>query len=129
MNNFNFANTPGGKLVAELRQQTRDMFVVPNSCLPVEFHDNVRGGRTLQRLNEMTEQRDGVTAHVKLKAIKARNIERLAAQVAADATDIDAPLDYSHNERDEIQQHKNEMALVSGMVSGGLIDADELEME
>ena len=32
----------------------------------------------------------------------------------------------SGNEADEIQLHKNLMAFVGGMVSGGMIDADDL---
>lgn len=129
-----FENTPGGKLVAELRQATRELIVVPNSCLPAEMHDNVRGGRTLARLEELCEKRDGITAHTKLKALKARNVERLAAQVEAktirnghgDFVDLDSALDYSDNECDDLQLSKNMQAMVGGMISGGLIDADDL---
>ena len=129
-----FENTIGGKLVAELRKVTREMIVVPNSCLPAEFHDDVRGGRTLARLEELCEKRDGITAHTKLKALKARNVERLAAQVEAksvfaahgDFVDLTGELDYSDNECDDLQLTKNMQALVGGMVNGGLIDADDL---
>jgi hypothetical protein len=129
-----FENTIGGQLVAELRQITREMIVVPNSCLPAEMHDNVRGGRTLARLEELCEKRDGITAHTKLKALKARNVERLAAQVEAksvfaahgDFVDLTGELDYSDNECDDLQLTKNMQALVGGMVNGGLIDADDL---
>lgn len=129
-----FENTIGGQLVAELRQLTREMIVVPNSCLPAEMHDNVRGGRTLARLEELCEKRDGITAHTKLKALKARNVERLAAQVEAksvfaahgDFVDLDGELDYSDNECDDLQLTKNMQALVGGMVNGGIIDADDL---
>ena len=38
-------------------------------------------------------------------------------------------LDYSDNEADEIQLHKNMMALVGGMVNRGMVDADDLEEE
>lgn len=129
-----FENTIGGKLVAELRQLTREMIVVPNSCLPASMHDNVRGGRTLARLEQMCEKRDGITAHTKLKALKARNVERLAAQVEAksvfaahgDFVDLTGELDYSDNECDDLQLTKNMQALVGGMVNGGIIDADDL---
>ncbi len=129
-----FENTPGGKLVAELRQATRELIVVPNSCLPAEMHDNVRGGRTLARLEELCEKRDGITAHTKLKALKARNVERLAAQVEAktirnghgDFVDLDSALDYSDNECDDLQLSKNMQAMVGGMISGGIIEADDL---
>ena len=129
-----FENTIGGQLVAELRQLTREMIVVPNSCLPAEMHDNVRGGRTLARLEQMCEKRDGITAHTKLKALKARNVERLAAQVDSksvfaahgDFVDLTGELDYSDNECDDLQLTKNMQALVGGMVNGGIIDADDL---
>lgn len=132
-----FENTIGGKLVAELRQATRELIVVPNSCLPAEMHDNVRGGRTLARLEELCEKRDGITAHTKLKALKARNVERLRKQFEAkaqynthkggtDFVDLDSEFDYSDNECDDLQLTKNMQALVGGMVNGGLIDADDL---
>jgi len=132
-----FENTPGGKLVAELRQATRELIVIPNSCLPAEMHDNVRGGRTLARLEELCDKRDGVTEHTKKQAIKARNIEKLRKQFEAkaqyhthkggtDFVDLDSEFDYSDNECDDLQLTKNMQALVGGMVNGGLIDADDL---
>jgi len=135
-----FENTIGGKLVAELREAVREMIVVPNEWLPEEMHDNVRGGRTLARLEELCDKRDGVTEFTKTQAIKARNIERLRKQVeeksifkthkgGTDFVDLSEGLDYSDNECDELQLHRNQMALVGGMVNGGIIDADELEAE
>ena len=50
MKKFDFSKTEGGRIYAELVKLTQEMIVVPNSCLPAEFHDNVRGGRTLARL-------------------------------------------------------------------------------
>ncbi len=113
------------QLFARLDDAVQECVVVPNSWLPEELHDDIRGGRTLARLEQLCDQRDGLTAHRKLKAIKARNVERLAAQVNGQG-EIDGPLDYSQNEVDEIAQHRAECALVSGMISGGLIDADDL---
>ncbi len=130
-----FENTPSGKLLAEFRTAILECITVPNHLLPEEFHDHKSGERTLARLEELCDERDGITEHVKLKALKARNIEKLAAQVEAktirnghgDFVDLDSELDYSDNECDEIQLHKNHMALVGGMVNGGLIDAEDLE--
>ena len=132
-----FENTIGGKLVAELRQITREMIVVPNSCLPAEMHDNVRGGRTLARLEELCDKRDGITEHTKKQAIKARNIEKLRKQFeekaqfhthrgGTDFVDLESEFDYSDNECDDLQLTKNMQALVGGMVNGGLIEADDL---
>ncbi len=107
-----------------LEEIVSEMIVIPNSWLPERFHDNKRGGRTVARLNAMCDKRDGLTEHRKIKAIKARNIKRLARQVQD--RNISCPLDYSHNESDDIALHRNEMALVAGMISGGLIDAEDI---
>ncbi len=111
-----------------LREAWIDAIIIDNSGLPESFRDHVRGGRSLRRLEEMCEKRDGITPHVKHKAIKARNIERLAAQVShlRETGEMDFALDYSQNECDEIAQHRAECALVNGMVNGGFIDADDL---
>lgn len=137
MNKFDFSKTVGGQLVAQMEKLVQELIVVPNSCLPAEFHDDVRGGRTLARLNEMTDKRDGITEHTKLKALKARNVERLREQFEAkaqynthkggtDFVDLDSEFDYSGNECDDLQLTKNMQALVGGMINGGLIDADDL---
>ena len=128
-------------LMADFSQAIRECIEVPNSWLPEEFHDNMRGGRTLARLDEMCEElTEQETAHQKAKAAKARNIERLRKQVeeksiykthkgGTDFVDLSGELDYSDNEADEIQLHRNMAALVGGMVNGGLIDAEDLEEE
>ena len=132
-----FENTPSGKLLAEFRTAILECITVPNHLLPEEFHDEVRGGRTLARLEELCDKRDGITEHVKKQAIKARNIEKLRKQFEAkaqyhthkggtDFVDRDSEFDYSDNECDELQLHKNMAALVGGMVNGGLIEADDL---
>lgn len=115
------------QLIENFKQAVEECIDIPNSWLPESMHDNVRGGRTIARLNQMMDKKEGLTEHVKLKALKARNIERMAAQVAdIDTAEMDFPLDYSDNEVDEIAQHRAECALVGGMISGGLIDADDL---
>lgn len=137
MKKFDFSKTEGGRIYAELVKLTQEMIVVPNECLPAEFHDNVRGGRTLARLNEMTDKRDGITEHTKKQAVKARNIEKLSKQFetlaqykthkgGTDFVDLSDGFDYSDNECDDLQLTKNMQALVGGMVNGGLIDADDL---
>jgi hypothetical protein len=113
------------QMLEELRVATQEMIVVPNEWLPESFHDNVRGGRTLTRLEQMCEDvAGGDTEHQKIKALKARNIELLRKQV--NGRDIDCELDYSENEKDEIALHRAECALIGGMIDGGLIDADDL---
>ena len=44
------------EMLKELEVATQEMLFVPNDLLPESFHDNVRGGRTLARLNEMCEE-------------------------------------------------------------------------
>ena len=129
-----FSNPATGRMFDELAKSIRECITVPNHLLPEEFHDHTRGGRTLERLEQLCDERDGNTEHRKLKELKARNIEKLAAQVEAktirnghgDFVDLDSELDYSMNEIDELQLHRNMAALVGGMVNGGLIDADDL---
>lgn len=128
------SNPETGRMFDELAKAIRETITVPNQLLPAEFHDLKSGERTLERLEQLCDARDGITEHVKLKALKARNIEKLAAQVEAktirnahgDFVDLDGELDYSNNEMDEPAQHRAMMALVGGMVNGGLIDAEDL---
>ena len=102
-----------------------DCIVIPNSMLPESFHDKLRGGRTISSLNKMCDKRDGTGSEFRrIKAIKARNVARLAAQF--NGRDIDRPLDYSNNEINELQLVKNQIAMLQGMINGGLIDADDL---
>ena len=126
------------EMLKELEVATKEMLFVPNDLLPESFHDDIRGGRTLARLDEMCEEiADGETAHQKAKAAKARNVEKLRKQVeeksiftthkgGTDFVDLSEGLDYSDNEADEVQLHKNMMAMVGGMVNSGMIDADDL---
>jgi len=113
------------QMLADLDVAISECIMIPNEWLPKEYHDEVRGGRTIARLEQECDVREGLSEHVKLKALKARNIERLRKQVTGH--NIDCELDYSENETDELQQHKNEIAMVTGMLSGGLIEAEDLE--
>ena len=113
------------KAIREFQAAIDAAIVVPNSWLPAELQDNKRGGRTVAKLNKLLDKRDGITEHRKLKAIKARNIARLAAQIEAGCES----LDYSGNERNELQLDRNERAMVEGMIHAGHIDADDLENE
>jgi hypothetical protein len=111
----------------EFSLELQETFFFPNSMLPEAFHDNVRGGRSGKRLLEMCKKRDGeISAHKKLKATKARNIKRMAAQIQDGMTDIDKPLDWSQNECDDLQLTKNMQAMVGGMINGGMLDVDDI---
>jgi len=128
------SNPATGRMFDELAKAIRECITVPNSLLPAAFHDDKSGCRSLQRLEELCDKRDGVTEHRKLKELKARNVAKLAAQVEAktirnghgDFVDLDSELDYSSNECDDLALTRNMTALVGGMVNGGIIDADDL---
>jgi len=129
------SNPATGRMFDELAKLVRESIVVPNHLLPEDLHDSTRGGRTLERLEQLCDERDGNTEHRKLKELKARNIEKLASQVEAktirnghgDFVDLDSELDYSANECDDLALNRNMMALVGGMVNGGMIEEfDEL---
>jgi hypothetical protein len=126
------------QMLAELEVAVEECIIIPNEWLPTEYQDQIRGGRTIARLNELSEVLECThSQHVKVKAIKARNIEKMRKQVEekslfaahGDFIDLDGELDYSDNEADEIQHHKNMMALVGGMINSGMIDAEDLEEE
>tara|TARA_R100001377_G_C3114854_1_gene83888 strand:- start:74 stop:481 length:408 start_codon:yes stop_codon:yes gene_type:complete len=129
------------EMLKELEFAVHEMVTVPNSWLPEKFHNKRDGGRSLAELNEMCEDMlIGETEYQKIKSIKTRNIEKLRKQVeeksifnthkgGTDFVDLSGELDYSDNEADEIQLHRNMTALVGGMVNGGLIDAEDLGEE
>jgi len=115
-------------LNAHMQEVFAQAIVIPNSMLSKEFQDNTRGGRTIERLNKMAAKHDREkSAHKILKATKGRNIERMAAQLAAiDTAEMDFELDWSNNEVDENAKHRAECALINGMINGGVINADDL---
>lgn len=142
MQKFDFSKTIGGKIHAKAIKQLRDCVTVDNSTLIAlgqpEMVDEVRGCRTLARLEELCNKRDKISPHVIAKATKARNVERLAKQFEAlaqykthkggtDFVDLSGEFVYSDNECDEIALHRAECALIGGMINGGLIDADDLQ--
>jgi len=111
--------------IREFQAAIESVIEIPNSWLPAELQDNVRGGRTVAKLNKLLDKRDGVTKHRKAKAAKARNVAILAAQFAAGREEFD----YSQNERNELQLYRNECAMIEGMIHAGHIDRDDLEVE
>ncbi len=104
MSEYKFENTIGGKLLKKLDAAFRDCLAPSNSWLPEKFHDKVRGGRTLARLDQMCDIRDGITKHRKSKATKAENVENYRQQYAENGT-------FTYNgHTDDLQLYKNEMA-------------------
>ena len=105
MSDYKFENTIGGKLFKELEQAIKECIVVPNSWLPAEFHDDVRGGRTLTRLEQMCEKHDrGPTKFRELKDIKAENVENYRKQFEENES-------FEYNGHvEELQLYRNETA-------------------
>jgi hypothetical protein len=102
---YKFENTIGGKLLKELDRAIKECIIVPNNWLPEEYHDKVRGGRTLARLEKICDKQVGITNHRKKKAIKAENIENYRKQFEQNG-------EFEYNGHiNELQLYKNEMAL------------------
>ena len=118
MSDYKFENTVGGKLVEELKREIQECIVVPNHLLPAEFQDDVRGGRTLARLEQMCEEHDRETSKFReLKDIKAENVENYRKQVEENES-------FEYNGHvDELQLYKNQLAMSNACK---LIDEDDL---
>lgn len=118
----NTMNNETTKLFAQFDAAIADCIMVPNEWLPEEMHDHTRGGRTLARLEQMCDDRDGITAHKKLKATKAENIANYRKQFEQNG-------EFEYNGHvDEIALYNNQVAMVKGMINGGMLDADDLEL-
>ena len=105
MSDYKFEDTIGGKLWKQLDTAFRDCLVPPNSWLPEKFHDKVRGGRTLTRLDQMCEERERRPSKFReLKDVKAENVENYGKQFAENES-------FGYNGHvDELQLYRNEMA-------------------
>jgi hypothetical protein len=117
---FNLNNTIGGRLLLKLEKEIKECIVIPNSWLPEEWHDKVRGGRTLARLEQVCDKHEGITSHRKIKALKAENVENYRKQFEENGS-----FEYNGH-TDELQLHRNQMAMVRGMLNSGMIDAEDL---
>jgi hypothetical protein len=115
---YNFENTIGGKLLAQLRLDIMEVIEVPNSYLPEAYHNNRDGHRTLAELDAMMQPvYDGPSDHEIEKAEKAQRVEKYRQQWEANET-----LEY---DIDEYKLHRFETAFVDGAVASGWIDEDE----
>ena len=99
----NFSKTIGGKLFKKWDRQISVCLGFANGkgelALPADFKDHCRGGRSLKRLKEMCDDRDGltVTPHKELKAIKAQNIRDYANQIAdQERRGVEEPIESYH---------------------------------
>ena len=107
------------KLIDSCNEAIRECIIIPNEWLPEDYHDQVRGGRTLARLEQLCDKSEGLTDHVKQKAAKARNIAKLAAQFDRE---LEQPLDYSDCEINELRQYDMEMMFVKAGIAAGMME-------
>jgi len=115
-------NNETTKLFAQFDAAIADCIMVPNEWLPEEMHDNARGGRTLARLEQICDDRDGITAHKKLKATQAENLANYRKH-------FEQNREFEYNRHvDEIALYNNQMAMVKGMINGGIINEDDFEL-
>ena len=115
---YNFENTVGGKLVAQLRRATMEMIEVPNHMLPEEYQNKRDGGRSLAELDAMMQPvYDGPSDHQIEKAEKAQRVEKYRQQWEENET-----LEY---DVDEYKLHRFETAFVKGAEDAGWIEKDE----
>ena len=96
---------------------------IPNEMLPEPYQDDREGGRTLARLEVECEAREGISEHIQRKADKAENIASYRKQV-----EFLGEFEYNGHV-DELQQHKSEIALVTGMLNGGMVEVEDLELD
>jgi len=110
------------QLFAQFDAIIKDAIVVGNDSLPADFHNNRDGGRSLSELEAMADKRDGITAHKKLKATKAENIANYRKQFEESG-------EFAYNGHiDELALYNNQMAMVKGMINGGIISEDDFEL-
>ena len=115
---YNFENTIGGKLLAQLRRDLMEVIEVPNSYLPEAYHNKRDGYRTLAELDSMMQPvYDGPSDHEIEKAEKARRVEKYRQQWEENET-----IEY---DVDEYKLHRYELAFVKGAEDAGWIDKDE----
>ncbi len=107
------------EILHKLATAIADTVAIPNSLLPESFQDNVRGGRSLARLNQMCDEKEQQTAHQNLKQIRAENIEKYRQQFVENGE-----IEYNGH-RDELQLYRNEQAFCNACPAID-IDKDDL---
>ena len=78
---YDFSNTIGGKLCKAFQLELLHGIVVPNSMLPIAYHNHKEGGRSLAELNAMLPLIESVPDDKELEAIaKAERVEQYRQQ-------------------------------------------------
>jgi hypothetical protein len=120
----------GYELLEEITLTLNDAIFVPNSMLPERYHDNKSGGRTLDGINKVYNREvEASVERAQLKAEKAKRIAAYRAQVEAQLIEFKTGQEEVHITYDvnADKLYRNEQVFVGGMISGGVIDAEDLE--
>lgn len=101
-------------------KQIASSLVWDNSVLPPSMRDKTRGGRTLKRIRHcLRKQKREISEHVAKKQTKAENIKRYREQVQS------GEIDYNSGNVDADALYRNQIAMVQGMINGGMNFSEE----
>ena len=115
---YKFANTVGGKLVAQLKRDTMELIEVPNHMLPEAYRNHRDGGRSLAELESMMQEEEPKMSDHEIEKIeKTRRVEQYRQQWEENET-----IEY---DVDEYKLHRFETAFVKGAVASGWIENEE----
>ena len=114
---YEFSNTVGGKLLAELRDAVMECIEVPNHLLPEEYRNNRDGVRTLAELEAMHSEATQPSQHQLDKAAKAERCEKYRKQWEANES-----IEY---DVDEDRLYKNELTFCKLADEAGWIELDD----
>ena len=106
------------QLKAELEAATMEAIWIPNDLLPERYQDDREGGRTLDRIQEVSEREvEPNLEYQRIQAEKAKRVAKYAAEYAERGE-----FDY---DVDPDMQYKNEQSFCNGLIRGGVLDADD----
>lgn len=112
---YKFANTIGGKLIAQLRRDTLEVIEVPNHMLPEAFQNKRDGVRSLAELEAMMKAEEPkLSDHEIEPAEKTQRVEKYRQQWEENET-----LKY---DVDEYKLHRFETAFIKSAIAAGWID-------
>ena len=112
--NYDFSNTIGGKLCKAFELEMMHVIEVPNSMLPIAYHNHRDGGRSLAELDAMLTPIESIPDTKELEAIaKAERVEQYRQQ----REDGEA-IDYNVN---EYKLYRIQQAFVKGAERTGML--------
>ena len=103
-----------------LENAVAECIEIPNEWLPKEYQHGIDGCRTISNLNNILNNRTGISSHQQNKADKAINIENYRKQ-------IDENQSFEYNGLVDLQQlYRNQQAFIEAQIqAGNIIFEDE----